>query len=33
MESGFYGYAQRRLSVKPLKGEPGEFWRYRVGDY
>lgn len=22
-----------RLSGKPLKGELGEFWRYRVGDY
>ncbi|MEY0070504.1 type II toxin-antitoxin system RelE/ParE family toxin [Providencia rettgeri] len=22
-----------RKSGKPLKGELGEFWRYRVGDY
>ncbi|WP_272576187.1 type II toxin-antitoxin system RelE family toxin, partial [Providencia sp. PROV235] len=22
-----------RLSGKPLKGELGEYWRYRVGDY
>ncbi len=22
-----------RQSGKPLKGELGEFWRYRVGDY
>jgi mRNA interferase RelE/StbE len=22
-----------RLSGKPLKGELGVFWRYRVGDY
>lgn len=22
-----------RLSGKPLKGELGEFWRYRIGDY
>ena len=25
--------ADPRQSVKPLKGELGEFWRYRVGDY
>lgn len=25
--------ADPRQSGKPLKGELGEFWRYRVGDY
>ncbi|ENM2510318.1 TPA: type II toxin-antitoxin system RelE/ParE family toxin [Salmonella enterica subsp. enterica serovar Poona] len=25
--------ADPRRSGKPLKGELGEFWRYRVGDY
>ena len=25
--------ADPRQSEKPLKGELGEFWRYRVGDY
>jgi len=25
--------AAPRQSGKPLKGELGEFWRYRVGDY
>lgn len=25
--------ADPRQSGKPLKGEFGEFWRYRVGDY
>ncbi|EHU3638369.1 type II toxin-antitoxin system RelE/ParE family toxin [Salmonella enterica] len=25
--------ADPRKSGKPLKGELGEFWRYRVGDY
>lgn len=25
--------ADPRHSGKPLKGELGEFWRYRVGDY
>lgn len=25
--------ADPRQSGKPLKGERGEFWRYRVGDY
>lgn len=25
--------ADPRQSGKPLKGEQGEFWRYRVGDY
>lgn len=25
--------ADPRYSGKPLKGELGEFWRYRVGDY
>lgn len=33
MDSRIAVAADPRQSGKPLKGELGEFWRYRVGDY
>lgn len=33
MDSRIAALDDPRLSGKPLKGELGEFWRYRVGDY
>lgn len=33
MELRIAALTDPRQSGKPLKGELGEFWRYRVGDY